>query len=72
MDSIYGGSAYTLQSFNTTFSRRTLRYCWYFCSVLHNQTVLGSANMLVEVHGKVIEYRGETHKGWEREGGVEG
>ncbi len=72
VDKSYGGSTYTLPSFNATFSRRTLRYCWYFCSVLHNQTVLGSANKLVEVHGNVIEYRGETHKGWEREGEVEG
>ena len=67
VENYYGSSTYTQQSFNRTFSEYTLRYCWYFCSVLQNQTVLGSANKLVEVHGKVIdEYRGETHREWER------
>ncbi len=49
VDNIYGGLAYTLQSFSTTFSRRTFRYCWYFCSAFDNQTILGSANKLVEI-----------------------
>ena len=50
----YGGSTFTQQSFNKTFYRRTFRYCWYFCSVLQNQTVVGSANQLVEVHGRFL------------------
>ena len=49
---INGGSSYSSESFNRTFNTYFLRYCWYFCSVSLNGTVLGSANKLVEVHGK--------------------
>ena len=52
---MHGGTSYAQQSFIKTFSSRTIRYCWYFCSVEYiNQTVLGSTNKLVEIHGKVI------------------
>ena len=49
---LYGGTSYSRESFSTTFYEYSLRYCWYFCSVSLNGTVLGSADKLVEVHGK--------------------
>ena len=52
MDSALGGSGYYSESFNKTFYIHFLRYNWYFCSVSLNGTVLGSADKLVEVHGK--------------------
>ena len=52
VDYIYGGPSYSRGSFNTTFYEYSLRYCWYFCSVSLNGKVLGSADKLVEVHGK--------------------
>ena len=52
VDYIYGGSSYSSESFNRAFYRDFLHYCWYFCSVSLNGTVLGSADKLVEVHGK--------------------
>ena len=52
MDDVYGGSGYSSKSFNLTVYTYFLRYCWYFCSVSLNGTVLGSADKLVEVHGK--------------------
>ena len=52
LDNMYGGSSYSSESFNTTFYIHFLCYCWYFCSVSLNGTVLGSADKLVEVHGK--------------------
>ena len=52
VDSIDSGTSYFSESFNTTFDFDSLRYCWFFCSVSFNGTVLGSADKLVEVHGK--------------------
>lgn len=48
----YGGSTYSSESFNRTYDEYHLRYCWYFCTVTLRETILGSANKLVEVHGK--------------------
>ena len=42
----------TSESFNTTYIRDNLRYCRYTCTVALNGTFLGSADKLVEVHGK--------------------
>ena len=52
VDNVNGDRSYSSESFNRTFYIRDLRYCWYFCSVSLNGTVLGSADKLVEVHGK--------------------
>ena len=52
VDSVLGGSGYSSESFNKTFYMDALHYCWYFCSVILNGTVLGSADKLVELHGK--------------------
>ena len=52
VDNVNGGRSYSSESFNRTFYRDALRYCWYFCSGSLNGTVLGSADKLVEVHGK--------------------
>ena len=49
-------STYSGRSFNKTFYDNTLRFCWYFCSVTHNQTLLGKANKLFEVHGEHFLY----------------
>ena len=49
-------STYSGRSFNKTFNYETLRFCWYFCSVTHNQTLLGKANKLFEVHGEDFLY----------------
>ena len=49
-----GGSSYSGQSFNKTFtSRFTLRYVWFFCSVLGNTIQLASSDKIVEINGKV-------------------
>ena len=52
MNNVNGGSSYSSESFNRTFYRDALHYCWVFFSVILNRTVLGSADKLVEVHGK--------------------
>ena len=52
VERVIGFSSYTSESFNTTYYRDTLRYCRYTCAVTFNGTVLGSADELVEVHGK--------------------
>ena len=52
VDFVNGGRSYSSESFNKTFYIYSLHYCWYFCSVSLNGTVLGSADKLVEVHGK--------------------
>ena len=55
VEHVFGGPSHRGESFNTTFEEVNMRYCWYFCSVYaSNGTVLGSANRLVEVHGKSI------------------
>ena len=52
---LYGGSRYSGDSFNKSFNDYyTLRYCWFSCTVTLNQTLLGSADKLIEVHGKSI------------------
>ena len=56
VDGKYGSSTYSGRSFNKTFYDDTLRFCWYFCSVTHNQTLLGKADKLVEVHGEHFLY----------------
>ena len=52
VDTTYGSSTYSGRSFNKTYYDNTLRFCWYFCSVTHNQTLIGKADKLVEVHGE--------------------
>ena len=50
----YGGSSYSGQSFNKTFTNEfTLRYVWFFCSVLRNTIQLASSDKIVEIHGKL-------------------
>ena len=50
----YGGSSYSGQSFNRIFTiSRTLRYVWFFCSILRNTTQLASSDKIMEFHGKV-------------------
>ena len=54
MEYTYGGSSYSGQSFNKTFTRIvTLRFVWFFCSVLRNTTQLASSDKIVEFHGKL-------------------
>ena len=49
----YGGSSYSGQSFNKTFTYYAiLRYVWFFCSVLKNNTQLTSSDRIAEIHGK--------------------
>ena len=53
VDRAYAYYTSTSESFNTTyFSLDNLRYCRYTCTVALNGTFLGSADKLVEVHGK--------------------
>ena len=54
VESIYGGSTSTQQNWPRYYHYDYLHYCWYFCDVLLNDTVLGSANRIVEVQGKFI------------------
>ena len=50
----YGGSSYSGQSFNRTFTvRYTLHYAWFFCSMWRNTTQLASSDKVVEIHGKL-------------------
>ena len=53
VDAIFSFNSYQ-GSFNKTYYPDNLRYCWYFCTVRLNGKVLGSAQKLVEVHGKVV------------------
>ena len=51
----YGGRTYTRQNFSRTYyNYDNLHYCWYFCDVLQNGTVIGSASRIVEVQGKFL------------------
>ena len=52
VEHVDGGVGYSSESFYTIFPPHYLRYCWYFCSIIVNGTVLGSAEKLIEVHGK--------------------
>lgn len=49
----YGGSR-TLQNFSRTFYEDDLHYCYYYCEVVLNGTLVGSASRIIEVQGKVI------------------
>ena len=51
---VYGGSSFTQQNFRRTYYTQYLRYCWYFCEVVLNQTLVGSASRLVEVTGELM------------------
>ena len=58
-----GGSSYSGQSFNKTFTNKfTLRYVWFFCSILRNTTLLTSSDKLVEIHGKLIKSKYGTQE----------
>ena len=46
------GSSYFNERFNRNYDIRSLRYCMYVCTASLNGTVLGTADKLVEVHGK--------------------
>ena len=54
MENLYGPS-YSGDSFNKTFYGDNLRYCWFSCTVILNQTILGSADKLIEISGKSIK-----------------
>ena len=54
VEHVYGGSRYSGDSFNKSFNYYALRNCWFSCTVTLNQTLLGSADKLIEVHGKYI------------------
>ena len=48
------GYSYSGRTFNKTFTNRfTLRYVWFFCSILRNTTLLASSDKIVEFHGKL-------------------
>ena len=51
------GSTYSGQSFNKTFHEYSLRYSWFFCSILKNGTRIASSSKIVEVHGKIQLYK---------------
>ena len=55
VEHLYGQSSYSGDSFNKTFYGYNLRYCWFSCIVTLNQTILGSADKLIEIHGKSIK-----------------
>ena len=53
---VYGGSTYTQQSFNATYSSHypyQLPYCYYSCEVLMNQTVIGSTRKIIQLQGEL-------------------
>ena len=52
VEDVYGGSRYSGDSVNKSFYANNLRYCWFSCTVTLNQTLLGSADKLIEVQGK--------------------
>ena len=58
-----GGSSYFGQSVNKTFpNESTLRYVWFFCSILRNTTLLTSSDKLVEIRGKLIKSKYGTQE----------
>ena len=53
VEDTYGGSSYSGQSFNKTFTgSHILRYVWFFCSIFRNTAKLASSDKIVEIHGK--------------------
>ena len=51
---VFYGRTYTQQAFNVTY-QYYLPYCYYFCQVLINGTlIIGSASKLVELQGESI------------------
>ena len=54
VERFYRGSTYNSQSFNTSYSFYSLRYCWYSCQVFQNQTLIGSSDKFVEVQGEFL------------------
>ena len=49
---IFGGNTYTQQNFSHTHYYNNLHYCWYFCDVLLNGTVISSTSNVVEIQGE--------------------
>ena len=54
VEDIYGSLSSTGMKFSSTYWQETLRFCWYSCTVLKNGTLIGKANKVVEVHGKLL------------------
>ena len=52
----FGTRTSNQQNISATYNYNlgTLHYCWYFCQVFMNQTLIGSSSKLIEVHGKLL------------------
>ena len=48
------GDTYKSQNFSIYYYYYSLRYCWYFCEVFQNQTLIGSSDKFVEVQGEFL------------------
>ena len=57
VEAISGGSSFIRQSYNRTYSERYLHYCYYYCEVSANGTVVGSTSRIVEVLGELMGHQ---------------
>ena len=53
---VSGGSIYTKQHFNKTYYERYLHFCYYYCEVFADGTVVGSTSRIVEVLGELMSH----------------
>ena len=47
----YESSSFTRQNISRRYYSNSLRYCWYFCYVWQNETLINSSNLMVEIQG---------------------
>ena len=53
VDHVYGGGSTTQQNISSDYHYViSLRYCYYYCEVLMNGTLVSSASRIIELQGK--------------------
>ena len=50
----YVGGSTTRQNFSRTYYEENLRYCYYYCEVLTNGTLISSASRIIELQGELF------------------
>jgi hypothetical protein len=48
---LYGSSSYTQQNLNVSYWRYSFHYCYYYCEVSMNETLLDSVSRIVQIQG---------------------
>ena len=53
VDHVYGGGSTTQQNFSSSYHYvGSFHHCYYYCEVLMNGSLVGSASRIIEVEGK--------------------